>query len=106
MLATLLRSGTPIYFEAPDEMAPVEQEGFEFSRHLMARPRHLAAPAASSSRDKRGKLMRLSLTDNIDVLREKLFMEIARRRRLENQSQVKKFIIPKRAFDRLIAVIL
>lgn len=38
-------------------------------------------------RKKRGKLMRLSVTDNIDVLREKLFMEIARRNRLLNQNQ-------------------
>ena len=40
------------------------------------------------SRSKRGKLLSLSLTNNIDVLREKLYMEIARRNRLRNQNQV------------------
>ena len=39
-------------------------------------------------RSKRGKILSLSLTNNIDVLREKLYMEIARRNRLRNQNQV------------------
>ena len=53
------------------------------------------------SRSKRGKLLSLSLTNNIDVLREKLYMEIARRNRLRNQNQVGrsaihfKYITPK-----------
>ena len=42
----------------------------------------------NQSRSKRGKLLSLSLTNNIDVLREKLYMEIARRNRLRNQNQV------------------
>ena len=45
-------------------------------------------PDSVPNRSKRGKLLSLSLTNNIDVLREKLYMEIARRNRLRNQNQV------------------
>lgn len=65
LLEALLLSGRPLYYDLPDQE--------EMNLH---------------QKSKRGKMMRLSLTDNIDVLREKLFMEIARRERLLNQEQV------------------
>lgn len=48
----------------------------------------LSATPEAVGRAKRNKHLRLSLTNNIDVLREKLYAELARRSLLRNQSQV------------------
>ncbi|TRY80940.1 hypothetical protein TCAL_04724 [Tigriopus californicus] len=48
----------------------------------------LSATPEVGGRAKRNKHLRLSLTNNIDVLREKLYAELARRSLLRNQSQV------------------
>jgi len=65
-------------------------EDLEFMQNLLFSMPHQPNEAmrGTNSRSKRGKLLSLSLTNNIDVLREKLYMEIARRNRLRNQNQM------------------
>ncbi len=77
-------NGWPIYVEAPSS-----NQGFERERRGSGYGGYAAHRRRLTGLSKRGnKLLRLSLTNNIDVLREKLFMEIARRNRLLNESQV------------------
>jgi len=83
ILQEAIERNWPIYVETPEGVNDVRVDPLE---NLDVGKRSGLGKKMWSKRG--NKLLRLSLTNNIDVLREKLFMEIARRNRLASQNQV------------------